>query len=308
MTPVFNEEDTLERYVEEVTEILLDRSDMNCRVLFVDDGSTDDTWRLVEHISRDDPRFQGVRLSRNFGPHIALSAGLEQVSDDADAVATLACDLQDPPDTVIDFVKEWRDGADIVWGVRENRDDEGWRIAASRLFEFLLRRHAMPPGSKFTTGSFLLMDRKVLECFLQFRERNRITFALVAWTGFDQVRVPYHRRSRTAGESGWTFTRMVSAMYDAFTGFSTLPIRLMTIAALVAFAVGVLVSGYLVAVAALGNPVPGWTSQMLLLSVFFSVQFSLMAILGEYLHRIYAEVVGRPLFFISERTTAKNGG
>lgn len=312
LTPVFNEEENLPVYREHVTRVLLSREDVRFEVLFVDDGSHDDSWRIIEQICREDPRFSGIRLSRNFGSHSALSAGLAKIQADgrADATATLACDLQDPPETVGEFVDRWREGAQIVWGERRSRDDSRWKVAASGAFNNALRRYAMPAGSKFTTGSFLLMDRQVLECFNQFREHNRITFALVAWTGFDQVRVPYDRRARQKGASGWSFGKMIKAMYDAFIGLSTLPIRLMKMAGAIAFLLALGLTAYLIVVAAAGTRVPGWTSQMLVISSFFAVQFSLTAIMGEYLHRIYAESVQRPLYFISRTTddTLSRGG
>src|SRR5262249_62022069 len=158
------------------------------------------------------------RLSRNFGSHVALSAGLMHA--EGDAVALLACDLQDPPEVVFDFAARWREGARIVWGKRRTRADKAWRVAASKFFEWLTRRYAMPRGSQFTTGSFLLMDRKVLECFRQFQECNRITFALVAWTGFDQATVEYDRQPRRAGKSSWNWRGMLKAAYDTFLAFS----------------------------------------------------------------------------------------
>lgn len=304
VTPVFNEEENLLDYAAEVRRVLFADPDVDFRVLLVDDGSRDNSWQLIDGLSAEDPRFRGLRLSRNFGSHTALTAGFAHVGPDADAAATLACDLQDPPEVLLEFVEQWRQGAEIVWGERRTRQDKSWKVWTSRAFNRALEKHAMPNGSQFTTGSFLLMDRRVLECFNEFREHNRITFALVAWTGFDQVRVPYDRQARTKGESGWNFAKMIKAMYDAFIGLSTLPIRLMKIAAGTAFVLSLLLVVYLVFVLAVkGTHVPGWASQMILLSVFFGVQFSLTAIMGEYLNRIYTESMRRPLYFISRDTS-----
>lgn len=303
VTPVFNEEENLEDYAAEVRRTLFAVPDVDFNVLLVDDGSRDDSWRIIERLANEDSRFRGIRLSRNFGSHTALTAGFANAGSDADAVATLACDLQDPPEVVLEFLQQWRDGAEIVWGQRRSREDSRWKVWTSRMFNTALERYAMPRGSKFTTGSFLLVDRRVLDCFNEFREHNRITFALVAWTGFDQVRVPYDRKARTKGASGWNFGKMMKAMYDAFIGLSTLPIRMMKFAAATAFLLSVLLIVYLAVVAAvLETRVPGWASQMMLLSAFFGVQFSLMAIVGEYLNRIYTESMRRPLYFVSRDT------
>ncbi len=303
VTPVFNEEEGLEEYAATVTRVLLENPETDFRVILVDDGSSDRSWELIEQISARDPRFRGVRLSRNFGSHVALSAGFAHVGPEAGAAATLACDLQDPPETILEFVEKWREGSDIVWGQRLSRQDSGWKVATSKLFNRALMKHAMPQGSKFTTGSFLLIDRMVLDCFNEFKEHNRITFALVAWTGFDQVRVPYHRVARTSGTSGWSFPKMLKSMYDAFIGLSTLPIRVMKWAAAVALLFAVILIGYTVGLTLLTTTsAPGWASQMIVMAGFFAVQFTLMAIVGEYLNRIYTESMRRPFFFVSRDT------
>jgi dolichol-phosphate mannosyltransferase len=163
----------------------------------------------------------------------------------------------------------------------------------------------MPRGSRFTVGSFLLVDRRVADCFRQFQEHNRVTFALVAWTGFTQDVVLYDRRERRTGRSGWTWRRMVKTMYDTFIGFSFLPIRLMTLSGVLLSLLTVPFAVYLLLVYATGQPLPGWTSVMLALTLFFGIQFLLMGIVGEYLYRIYAEVVRRPLYFVSDATAER---
>jgi dolichol-phosphate mannosyltransferase len=304
LTPVFNETAGLDAYEHEVRGTLLSRTDCRIQVLFIDDGSTDDSWEKICGIAARDSRFRGIRLSRNYGSHIALSAGFSQMGD-ADAVATLACDLQDPPEIVSRFIDVWKDGADIVWGKRTTRDEAWVRIWTSRTFERLIRRYAMPRRSRFTTGSFLLADRRVAECFAQFQEHNRVTFALVAWTGFSQSVVEYERGRRRTGSSGWTYGRMVKTMYDTFIGFSQTPIRVMTVAGAVVSLLTIPMAGYIIYHRLAGHPILGWTSTVLPLTLFFGLQFLMMGVVGEYLYRIYAEVVRRPLYFISASTNAR---
>jgi glycosyltransferase involved in cell wall biosynthesis len=301
LTPVYNESAGLEEYEASVTRTLLSRADCDVRVLFIDDGSSDDSWQKICAIAAREPRLRGIRLSRNHGSHIALSAGFANIGD-ADAVATLASDLQDPPEVVAKFIDRWKAGADIVWGKRVSRDEPFVRIWTSRMFELLIRKHAMPPRSRFTTGSFLLVDRKVAECFAQFQERNRVTFALVAWTGFSEEVVEYERQRRRTGRSGWTYGRMVKTMYDTFIGFSQTPIRLMTVTGGLVSLLTIPMAGYLLYHRIVGHPILGWTSTMLPLTLFFGLQFLMMGIVGEYLYRIYAEVVRRPLYFVSDST------
>ncbi|HEY5315089.1 MAG TPA: glycosyltransferase family 2 protein [Pirellulales bacterium] len=303
VTPVYNESAGLAAYERAVTETLLNRPEHDFRVVLVDDGSTDGSWAMIQGIAARDARFQGVRLSRNYGSHVALSAGIAHAS--GDAVAILACDLQDPPDVILEFLARWRQGAKIVWGKRRSRADGSWRVAASRIFEHLVRRYAMPRGSQFTTGSFLLMDRQVAACFRQYQEHNRITFALVAWTGFDQAVVPYDRQRRVAGQSGWKLHQMLKSAYDTFIGYCTLPIRIITLLGAAIFLLCIPLSAYFIGCWLLGNPQKGWTSLMLGVTFFFGLQFLLMGVLGEYLYRIYSEVLGRPLYFVSESTASQ---
>jgi dolichol-phosphate mannosyltransferase len=301
LTPIYNESAGLPAYEEAITRTLLSRQDCEIRVIFIDDGSSDDSWEQVRAIAARDPRFCGMRLSRNYGSHVALSAGFAN-SGEADAVATLACDLQDPPDVIAQFIEQWKGGADIVWGKRVSRDEPLARVWTSRIFESLIRKRAMPQGSRFTTGSFLLVDRKVAECFAQFQEHNRVTFALVAWTGFSEQVVEYERQRRRTGRSGWTYGRMVKTMYDTFIGFSQTPIRIMTLTGGVVSLLTIPMAAYLLYHRIVGHPILGWTSTMLPMTLFFGLQFLMMGIVGEYLYRIYTEVVRRPLYFVSDTT------
>ena len=298
VTPVFNEIGNLPRFEQAVRDKLLACPDIDFEVVFVDDGSRDGSWQAIQAICQRDSRFRGLRLSRNFGSHAALCAGLHHATGDAAAI--LACDLQDPPEVVLQFVEQWRAGAHIVWGKRKTRIDSWWRVKASRFLEGLLRRYAMPPESRFTTGSFLLMDRKVLECYRQFQETNRITFALVAWTGFEQAVVEYDRRARVAGNSKWKLHKLITTAYDAFLSFSQVPFGIISIVGFMLFLLSIPLSLYLVSCYLLGDPKPGWASIMTTLTTFFGLHFIFMSIQGEYLARIYSEAVNRPLYFISE--------
>jgi glycosyltransferase involved in cell wall biosynthesis len=304
VTPVYNEEASLGQYRDAVKETLLALPNLRVEVILVDDGSVDGSWGMIESMCAADQRFRGLRLSRNFGSHAALTAGI--VAARGDAVATLASDLQDPPQVILEFIEKWRAGAQIVWGRRRKREDKGWRVLASNLFFRLIRRYAMPRGSQFTTGSFFLIDRRVVDCFRQFPERNRITFALVAWTGFRQDAASYDRKSRVAGSTGWTFARMLKSMYDTFIGFSDVPARLMTILGVATFVLTIPFGIYLVLDWLLTDTVPGWTGLMLGMSVFFGLQFLMMGLVGEYLYRIYTEVSARPLYFISNEAGMSN--
>jgi dolichol-phosphate mannosyltransferase len=305
VTPIFNEEASLGHFIERVAHALLGREDARYVVLFVDDGSTDNSWRIIDAICQQSDRFKGVRLSRNFGAHVAITAGIDHA--EGDAIATLACDLQDPPEVLIEFVDRWRSGAEVVWGARRSRSDSMLRRAVSDFFGYLLRRFALPSGSRFVTGSFLLVDRRVAECFRRFREHNRITFALVAWSGFDQQVVHYDRGLRVAGSSSWTLSRLMKTGYDAFIGFSALPAKLMTVMGAVVFLLSLLSIAYLIITYLVSNVLPGWTGLMVTMTLFFGLLFMMVGMVAEYLHRIFLESTQRPLYFVSRSVGLARG-
>jgi dolichol-phosphate mannosyltransferase len=300
LTPLYNEEQCFKLYVEAVESILIPRNEVEYRFLLIDDGSTDGTWELIQRQCDASPRFRGLRLSRNFGAHTAETAGRDLF--DADAVVILSADLQDPPEVVPSFVEAWHEGADVVFGRRRTRGDSRWRIFASKTFEALLRRFAMPKGSKFATGGFLLMDRKVVECVRQMREANRLTFGLVAWTGFRQAVVEYDRQRRVAGRSTWSAARMIKSMYDGLIGFSgTIP-RAVTLLGAFFAVIGLISALYFLLNAIFFSPLPGWSTIMVILSLFFGIVFLILGTICEYLLRIYIETTRRPLYFIAADT------
>jgi len=301
ITPVYNEAAILSQYADAVARVLLSRSDVDARILLVDDGSSDNSWEIIQRLVSRSNRISAIRLSRNFGAHTALTAGFDHIPKDADIVATLASDLQDPPETILEFVAEWRKGADVVWGARRSRADAGWRQAASHLLETILRRYAMPRGSRFQTGSFFLVDRIVIDSFRQFREHSRSTFALVAWTGFDQTVVQYDRLPRTAGRSGWTFLQMVNSAYDVFMGFSLVPAKVFAILGVVMFFGSVAVGTYLTINWLTHNVLAGWTGLITTMTTCFGILFMMVGFIFEYLSRILVETKNRPLYFVSRR-------
>jgi dolichol-phosphate mannosyltransferase len=301
VTPVFNEATLLGIYAAEVKRVLLGRSDVEVRVILVDDGSTDESWEIIRQLVETDDRFSAVRLSRNFGAHVALAAGFDHVAKDADLIATLACDLQDPPETILEFVQEWRKGASIVWGARRSRSDSHWRRAASRMLEIGLRRYAMPRDSRFQTGSFFLIERIVLDSVRQFREQARVTFALVAWTGFDQSTVDYDRRMRTGGRSGWTVAQMLNTAYDVFIGFSPIPAKVLTAFGFVMLVTSIVAVFYLVFSWLVQDVQVGWTGLMATMTLCFGLLFVMIGISFEYLYRIFVEAKDRPLYFVSQQ-------
>lgn len=299
VTPVFNEIGILDTYVKDVTRIVLSRPDIDVSVIMVDDGSTDGSWDKIQEIVKTSASFSALRLSRNFGSHVALLAGFDYVPQNANIVATLACDLQDPPEAILEFVAKWRSGADIVWGARKKRVDGTFRAITSRGLETLLRKFVMPRNSQFRTGSFFLIDRQVLNSVRQFREHSRVTFALVAWTGFDQAVIVYERRMRVDGRSGWTIGQMINAAYDILIGFSPLPAKLLTVFGFFMLFASIAAASYIVGEWFWQSVQPGWTGLMTTLTLCFGLLFVMLGISFEYLYRILLETKRRPNYFVA---------
>jgi glycosyltransferase involved in cell wall biosynthesis len=255
---------------------------------------------VLQDLAAADPAVRLLRLARNFGKEIALTAGLDQV--DTDAAIVIDADGQDPPELIPQFVEKWRQGFDVVYGTRTRRDGESWftRATAAAFYRVITRLSdpPIPPD----TGDFRLMSRRVLEALGQLRERQRFMKGLFAWVGFRQVALPYAREPRVAGRSKFNYGRLWNLAIEGITGFSTVPLRVATYlgigAALLAFAYGV----WIIAKTLLwGDPVQGWPSMMAVILFLGGVQLIALGILGEYLGRLYVEAKQRPLYLVSER-------
>jgi glycosyltransferase involved in cell wall biosynthesis len=273
--------------------------DVDGRVLYVDDGSRDGTWDALQAIAAGDPRVSLLRLARNFGKELALTAGLDHV--DSDAAVVLDADGQDPPELLSAFVAKWREGFDVVYGRRSARSGESWlkRLSAAAFYRVMnsLSDIPVPPD----TGDFRLMSRRVLDALRQLRERQRFMKGLFSWVGFRQVALDYERVPRIAGRSKFSYWRLWNLALEGITSFSTLPLRLATyvgmVTALLAFAWG----GFIIARTLMwGDPVQGWPSLMTVVLFLGGVQLIALGIVGEYLGRMYLESKQRPLYLVGD--------
>jgi polyisoprenyl-phosphate glycosyltransferase len=297
VVPVFNERDNLRRFHQEVGEVMAGLGAYDWEFIFVDDGSRDDSFRVLEELRANDPRVLAIRFPRNFGSHVAIAAGIDHCHGDAAVI--MAADLQDPPALIREFVARWAEGYAVVWGARSGRDDGAIRGWAMNRFYALVRRFAIPTYPKGGTGSFCLIARPAIDAFRQCAERNRLTFGLIAWAGFRETHVEYHRPQRLVGTSSWTIGKMVKAAIDTFVSFSFLPIRLISAIGLGVSALSFLFGFYvLINKLFFGTRVDGWTSVMLAVLVLGGVQLTMVGVLGEYLWRILDEARGRPLYVV----------
>lgn len=299
IVPCYNEEDVLHATHERLTSVLAGMSWLDYELIFINDGSHDDTQVILAQLQRVDPHIRVVLLSRNFGHQIAVTAGLEEAS--GDAVVIIDADLQDPPEVIPQMVQLWRDGNDVVYGLRTNRKGESrFKLWTAKVFYRLINRMSetkMP----FDAGDFRLLDRRVVQVINEMPERARFLRGMVSWAGFRQVSLPYERAARHAGSSKYPLTKMVSFAMDGIISFSLVPLK---IAIWTGFlAIWIAVAGIIIAIVDrfMGKNLRGWTSLFVAVLFMGGVQLVSLGILGEYLGRIYTEVKRRPLYVVQER-------
>jgi glycosyltransferase involved in cell wall biosynthesis len=270
-------------------------------VVCVDDGSTDATWDVVRAKAAADPRYRGLRLSRNFGHQIALTAGLWAAR--GQAVVTMDSDLQHPPEMIPVLLAKAREGNDVVTAVRHSEDVEGWfKVGSARFFYWLLNRLTaldLPHGG----ADFRYMARPVVDTMLRMPERHRFLRGLTRWVGFRQATIEYERAPRHGGRSKYTLRNMMRFAFDAIVAFSAVPLKVASVLGLVVSMLGGLYGVYVVGVWLLSDAVvPGWTSVAIAVIVLGGVQLACLGIIGQYLGRMYEEIKGRPLFIVWEDT------
>jgi glycosyltransferase involved in cell wall biosynthesis len=295
--PLLNEAAGLEALHQRVAE-LAPRIGREIEMIFVDDGSTDESFEVLQRIRAADPRVKIIRLSRNFGSHSACLAGLEHTSGEHAVI--LAADLQDPPELVIDMLREAEKGRDVVWAFRETRHDPTLTVLSSMAYNRLMRRIALPnfPPQGF---DFVLVSRRVIEHLTRHTERNTSLFGQMLWLGFGQASIPYTRLRRRSGRSKWTLAKKVKLAIDSFVSFSYFPIRLMSVLGVASALLGVAYALFTVVRRLLNQvPVEGWASLMVVVLIVGGMQMVMLGIIGEYLWRTLDEARGRPPFVVIE--------
>ena len=296
VVPLKDEEENVAPLADRLRSVL-DELAERWEVVLVDDGSADATYDRLVEVHASDARFHVVRLSRNFGHQIAISAGLDAAR--GDAVITMDGDLQHPPEVIRELVARWREGAQVVYGVMaEQHGESRLKATAARAFYWSLSKLTdidVPQSA----GDFRLVDRVALDAFLEMRERNRYLRGMFSWVGFEQAGVPYASPPRTAGNTKYTTARMLRLATDAIVGFSDRPLRLALNMGFIVSIASILFGLSAVICKVLGVfVVPGWTSVMVIVGVVGGVQLIVMGIVGEYVARIAEEVKQRPLYVV----------
>lgn len=298
VAPCFNEAAAIELFIEAL-DTALQGATFETEVLFVDDGSADDTRSRIKALaaSRGDVRL--IAFSRNFGKEAALTAGLDNAR--GDAVVVIDVDLQDPPELIADFVEKWREGYDVVYAARSDRgsDTAAKRATAGGFYRLFNRISAIKIPED--AGDYRLMDARVVDTLKTLPERSRFMKGLFAWAGYRSIGVPYARPPRAAGETKFNFWKLWNFAIDGFTSFSTAPLRVWTyFGAVVAVASMVYAAVIIFQTLLFGRDVPGYASLIVFILFFGSIQMISVGILGEYISRLFVEVKRRPLYVVEE--------
>ncbi len=304
VVPCYNEEDILNHtsailksYYQEIIRGKIIAADS--RICFVNDGSRDRTWELIEEIAAGDEIFTGIKLSRNFGHQSAILAGLERYVGDFDCFITIDADLQDDIHAISEMVEKYKAGARIVYGVRNDRSSDSWfKRTAAEGFYRIMQNMGVPVV--FNHADFRLMDRRVLEELGGFREVNMFLRGIVPLIGFSNERVYYKRLERAAGETKYPLSKMMLFAWNGITSFSTFPMRLVLYFGAFNFLLALGIIIYILVSYLVGHTIAGWTSTILPITFFSGFNMIAVGLIGEYIGKIYEEVKARPRYIIEK--------
>jgi dolichol-phosphate mannosyltransferase len=295
--PVYNEEEIVAE-LDRRLKAFLRGVDETWEVVFVDDGSYDQTPAALKELAQAEPRYKVISFSRNFGHQAAITAGMDRA--EGDAVVIMDADLQDPPEVVNEMMRKWREGYDVVYGQRSVRHRESIFKRATAAAFYSLCRMLLPIEMPLDAGDFRLMSRKVVLSMRALREQHRFVRAMVSWVGFRQTAVQYERPERFAGETKYPLRKMIGFAVDGITSFSIVPLRLATWLGLLAGLLAIMTSGWALYSSIVGKTVPVWATITIAVALAASAQLIMTGILGEYIGRIYEEVKRRPLYVVAD--------
>jgi polyisoprenyl-phosphate glycosyltransferase len=296
IVPAYNEEAVIPEFYRRVRKVV-EQLPYDFRLIFIDDGSKDNTEGIISRLHLEDDSVELITLSRNFGKEIAMTAGLDYAK--GDAVVIIDADLQDPPELIESLIEKWRSGYDVVYAKRVSRDGETFfKKLTARLFYKvvgLVSHVEIPPDA----GDFRLLSRRAVDALQALRERHRFMKGLFAWIGYPQVAVPYHRDPRFAGTTKWSYWRLWNFALEGITSFSIAPLKLATYLGLSVAVVSFTFGAWMIIDTLLrGNPVPGYPSLMVVVLFLGGVQLIALGIIGEYLGRMFDETKNRPLYLV----------
>ncbi len=300
--PAYNEELNIERAIERIGSILKE-AQIPYELVFVDDGSKDRTWQVLEDCAGRYPYVKGIHFSRNFGKEAAIMAGLAQAGGRCTVV--MDCDLQHPPETLVEMYGKWSEGYDVVEGVKKSRGQESavYHVGA-KLFYKLLSKAVKIDMSR--ASDFKLMDKKVVRSLLALPEKNAFFRALSSWVGFETAQVEFDVQEREAGESKWSMWSLIKYAITNVAAFSVAPMQMVTFLGVLVFLAGIVLSVQTLWRYSSGSAVEGFTTVILLVLIIGSIIMISLGIIGYYIAKIYEEVKGRPRYIIADITEEKN--
>jgi len=310
VVPCYNEEFVLEKTTQELTRVLnhlvtTNKISSESMILYVDDGSKDSTWELIEKYVSTNPFIQGVKLSRNFGHQGAIIAGMETAREFSDCIITIDADLQDDVDAIEQFIDKYREGCEIVYGVRDKRDTDTFfkRNTALAFYKIMgkLGVHLVP-----NHADYRLLSKRALDEFVKYQEENLFIRGIVPLLGFKSAKVYYNRKERFAGESKYSLKKMLSFAFDGITSFSIAPVRFVTFLGFMLVLIGTAIAIYTICAKIFSYTVSGWTSLMLSVWLVGGVQLLAIGIIGEYIGKIFKETKKRPRYTIEKKTYKEN--
>ena len=298
VAPIFNELDNLPELYRRVKEVM-DSTSETWELILVDDGSTDGSTEAICELSKEDKRVRPVIFARNFGHQIAITAGWDYAR--GAAVVIIDADLQDPPEVILEMAKKWKEGYEVVYAVRAEREGESWfKLWTASLFYRLIYR-ITDVKIPLDTGDFRLMDRRVVDVLKQMRERHRFPRGMSAWVGFKQIGVDYKRAPRIAGETKYPFRKMFRLALNAITSFSYFPLQVATFFGFASAGIAILAIAPVVYLRITGSQAFFGQATTLIAVLFLGgVQLISLGVLGEYIGRLYDEAKGRPLYIVRE--------
>jgi glycosyltransferase involved in cell wall biosynthesis len=302
VVPLYNEQDVIGEFHERLASVLGGLT-VASEIVYVNDGSSDESLGRLRALASRDPRVAIVDLSRNFGKEIALSAGLDHAQ--GDAVVVIDADLQDPPEVIPQLLAGWHEGYDLVYGQRAEREGESLlKLASASMFYRLMGRVGRVRIPR-DTGDFRLLSRRAVNAMNQLREQHRFMKGLFTWIGFPQKAVPYKRDARHRGTTKWNYWALWNFALEGITSFTVVPLKIATYLGLVT-ALGAFIFGAVMVIETLvyGNPVAGYPSLMVVVLFLGGVQLTAIGLIGEYLGRMFNETKNRPLYFVNSYTPA----
>ncbi|MBI2775491.1 glycosyltransferase family 2 protein [Candidatus Dependentiae bacterium] len=296
--PIYNEAENISLIYIELSKIFERLDCYNFEIIFVNDGSSDESWNLISKLAESDKRITSINFSRNFGHQMALTAGYDYAH--GDAIITMDADLQDPPQLIIEMLKKWDQGFQIVYARRTDRKDSFLKKITAQWYYLLLDKIADVHIPR-NVGDFRLIDKKVLTTIRNCREKSRYLRGMVAWSGFRSTYVDFNRSNRHAGKTGYTWAKMIKLAFDGMTGFSLFPLRLAAFIGIFVIATGGAMLLFICCDTffyGIYYPLFKWLTTIMY--IFMGIQFLLMWILGEYIGRIFEQQKGRPLYIIDD--------